>query len=267
MSCGLVEFGTGGRPRAAVAGDEDGGWAATAGAAAPPWAVIAVGSLCSVTYCSFAGSKYENASTGRLCLFSLGETTISKLFVPLMPTSSSCLNLEEGGYLCQPRSSSSNGAFTLSKLPRPEIVVVTVIGSPTCTLFGLASVAMVKLPIAPEKLGGAFGGSGFTSSATGSLLIWMSRRSPNCANGSSRSNRSKGERERGAFRLRGTTTCAFALTGPISNLPARAAAIAVLNVTTSKGLPLIVSKFCDDCCNFCEVNPCPVMSGGSVSRG
>jgi len=34
--------------------------------------------------------------------------------------------------------------------------VVTVIGSPTCTLFGLASVAMVKLPIAPEKLGGAF---------------------------------------------------------------------------------------------------------------
>src|SRR6266481_2059171 len=224
MSCGLVEFGTGLRPRA-VAGDEDGGWAATAGAAAPPWTAIAIGSLCSVTYCSFAGSKYENASTGRLCLFSLGETTISKLFVPLIPTSSSCLNLEDGGYLCQPRSSSSNGAFTRSKLPRPEIVVVTVIGSPTCTLFGLASVAMVKLPIAPEKLGGAFGGSGFTSSATGSLLIWMSRRSPSCANGfekngsekgSSRSNRSKGERERGAFRLRGTTTCAFALTGPIS---------------------------------------------------
>ena len=238
--------------------------------------MIAIGSLCRVTYRSFAGSKYENASTGRFCLFSLGETTISKLFVPLIPTSSSCLNLEDGGYLCQPRSSSSNGAFTRSKLPRPEIVVVTVIGSPTCTLFGLASVAMVKLPIAPEKLGGAFGGNGFTSSATGSLLIWMSRRSPNPANGfekkgsekgSSRSNRSKGERERGAFRLRGTTTCAFALTGPISNFPARAAAIAVLNVTTSKGLPLIVSKFCDDCCNFCEVNPCPVMSGGSVSRG
>src|SRR5204863_4451884 len=276
MSCGLVELGTGGRPRAVVAGDEDDGWAATAGAAAPPWTVIAVGSLCSVTYCSFAGSKYENASTGRLCLFSLGEITISKLFVPLIPTSSSCLNLEDGGYLCQPRSSSSNGAFTRSKLPRPEIVVVTVIGSPTCTLFGLASVAIVKLPIAPEKLGGAFDGNGFTSSATGSLLIWMSRRSPNPANGfekkgsekgSSRSNRSKGERERGAFRLRGTTTCAFALTGPISNFPARAAAIAVLNVTTSKGLPLIVSKFCDDCCNFCEVNPCPVMSGGSVSRG
>src|SRR5512132_1956662 len=198
MSCGLVEFGTGGCPRA-VAGNEDGGWAATAGAAAPPWTVIAIGSLCSVTYCSFAGSKYENASTGRLCLFSLGESTIAKVFVPLMPTSSSCLNWEEGGYLCQPRSASSNGAFTRSKLPRPEIVVVTVIGSPTCTLFGLASVTMVKLPIAPEKLGGAFGGSDFTSSATGSLLIWMSRRSPNWANGfekkgsengSSRSNRS-----------------------------------------------------------------------------
>src|SRR5262245_1428913 len=276
MSCGLVESGVGARTVAPVAGDEAGCWAATAGGAAPPCTVIAVGSLCSVTYCSFAGSKYENASTGRLCLFSLGETTISNVFVPLIPTSSSCLNLEDGGYLCQPRSSSSNGALTRSKLPRPEIVVVTVIGSPTCTLFGLASVAMVKLPIAPEKLGGAFGGSGFTSSATGSLVIWMSRRSPNPANGfekkgsekgSSRSNRSNGERERGAFRLLGTTTCAFALTGPISNFPARAAAIAVLNVTTSKGLPLMVSRFCDDCCNFCEVNPCPVMSGGSVNLG
>src|SRR5262249_20792968 len=163
-----------------------------------------------------------------------------------------------------------------SKLPRPEMVVVTVIGSPTCTLYGFASVTMAKLPIAPEKLGGAFGGNGFTSSATGSLLIDMSRRSPNWANGfekngsekgSSKSNKSKGERERGALRLRGTTTWAFAFTGPISNFPARAAAIAVLNVTTSKGLPLIVSKFCDDCCNFCAVNPCPVMSGGSVSLG
>src|SRR5262245_8847865 len=179
MSCGLLEFRTGALPRAAAAGRR----AATAGAAAPPWTVIAVGSLCSVTYCSFAGSKYENASTGKVCLFSLGETTVSKVFVPLMPTSSSCLNLEDGGYLCQPRSSSSNGAFTRSKLPRPEIVVVTVIGSPTCTLLGLASVAMVKLPIAPEKLGGAFGGSGFTSSDTGSLVIWMSRRSPSSANG------------------------------------------------------------------------------------
>src|SRR6516165_8921007 len=276
MSCGLLEFRTGERARPAAPGDEDGGWAATADAAAPPCTVIAVDSLCNVTYCSFAGSKYENASTGRLCLFSLGETTISKVFVPLMPTSSSCLNLEDGGYLCQPRSSSSNGAFTRSKLPRPDIVVVTVIGSPTCTLFGLASVAMVKLPIAPEKLGGAFGGNGFTSSDTGSLVIDMSRRSPNWANGfekngsekgSSSSNKSNGERERGAFRLRGTTTCAFAFTGPISNFPARAAAIAVLNVTTSKGLPLIVSRFCDDCCNFCAVNPWPVMSGGSVSLG
>src|SRR5215831_16687626 len=144
MSCGLVESGVGARPVAPVAGDEAGCWAATAGGAAPPCTVIAVGSLCSVTYCSFAGSKYENASTGRLCLFSLGETTISNVFVPLIPTSSSCLNLEDGG-------------FTRSKLPRPEIADVTVIGSPTWTLFGLASVVMVKLPIAPEKLGGAFG--------------------------------------------------------------------------------------------------------------
>src|SRR6266487_6497550 len=274
MSCGFVVAGA-----AAVAGVGDPGRSATGAlglVAAPPCTELALGSLRSVTYCSFTGSKYEKAITGTFCFFSFGESTVSKVFVPLMPTSSSCLNLEDGGYLCQPRSSSSNGAFTRSKLPRPEIVVVTVIGSPTCTLFGLASVAMVKLPIAPEKLGGAFAGSAFTSSATGSLLIWMSRRSPNCANGfekkgsengSSRSNRSKGERERGAFRLRGTTTCAFALTGPISNLPARAAAIAVLNVTTSKGLPLMVSKFCDDCCNFCAVNPCPVMSGGSVNLG
>src|SRR3954454_12436980 len=208
MSCGWFAFGIGKRPFAAVVGSEGAGWAATFGATAPPWTVIGVASLCSVTYCSFAGSKYENARTGKLCLFSLGEITVSKVFVPLIPTSSSCLNLEDGGYLCQPRSSSNNGAFTRSKLPRPEIAVVTVIGSPTCTLFGLASVAMVKLPIAPEKLGGAFGGSGFTSSATASLLISMSRNSPpNCANGFEKngsengSSRSKGERERGAFRL------------------------------------------------------------------
>src|SRR6266436_8977148 len=115
MSCGLVEFGTGGCPRAAVAGDEDGGWAATAGAAAPPWTVIAIDSLRSVTYCSFAGSKYENASTGRACFFSFGESTVSKAFVPLIPTSSSCLNFEDGGYLCHPRSSSIAGALTRSK--------------------------------------------------------------------------------------------------------------------------------------------------------
>src|SRR5947209_14065013 len=131
-----------------------------------------------VTYCSFTGSKYENASSGNSCFFSLGERTISKVLVPLMPTSSSCLNLDEGGYLCQPCSSSTTGAFTRSKLPRPEIVVVTVIGSPTCTVRGFALVAIVKFPIAPEKLGGAFFGKGFTSSATGSLLISTSRRSP-----------------------------------------------------------------------------------------
>src|SRR5882762_8419416 len=178
MSWGFVAFGTGGRPRVAVTGDEEGGWTATFGATALPWTVIAVGSLCSVTYCSFAGSKYENASGGRLCFFSLGETTISKVFVPLMPTSSSCLNFEDGGYLCQPCSSSITGALTRSKLPRPEIAAVTVIGSPTCTLLGFASVVITKFPIAPEKLGGAFGGNGFTSSATGSLLISTSRRSP-----------------------------------------------------------------------------------------
>src|SRR5947199_447713 len=242
MSCGLVAFGTGERPFAAVVGAEGAGWAATFGATAPPWTVIGVASLCSVTYCSLAGSKYENASTGRLCFFSLGERTISNVFVPLMPTSSSCLNFEDGGYLCQPCSSSSNGALTRSKFPRPEIVDVTVIGSPTCTLFGFASVAIVKLPIAPEKLGGAFCGNGLTSKATGSLLISTSRRSPNwlngsekngSLNGSSRLNRSKGERECGVFGLRAVKTCAFALMGPISNFPACAAAIAVLNVTTS----------------------------------
>src|SRR6516164_2719365 len=100
-----------------------------------------------------------------------------------MPTSSSCLNLEDGGYLCHPRSSSTTGALTRSKLPRPETAVVTPIGSPTCTLVGLASVDIVKFPIAPEKLGGAFGGNGLTSSATGSLLISTSRRSPICAKG------------------------------------------------------------------------------------
>ena len=161
--------------------------------------------------------------------------------MPLIPTSSSFANLEDGGYLCQPRSSSITGAPTRSKLPRPEMVDVTVIGSPTCTLLGLASVVIVKFPIAPEKSGGAPGGNGLTSSGTGSLLISTSRRSPNwlnglakngSENGSSISNKSNGERPRGERRLRETSTCAFALTGPISNFPARAAAIAVLNVRT-----------------------------------
>ena len=177
-----------------------------------------------------------------LCFVSLGESTISKVFVPLIPTSSSCLNLEDGGYLCQPCSSSRAGALTRSKLPRPEIVDVTVIGSPTCTLFGFASVVIVKFPMAPEKFAGAFGGNGLTSKATGSLLISTSRRSPNwpkgsekngSENGSSRLNRSNGERERRVPGARGVNTCAFAFTGPRSNFPARAAAIAVLNVTTS----------------------------------
>src|SRR6266480_5487595 len=176
MSCGFVVAGA-----AAVAGAGDPGRSATGAlgvVAAPPCTVIAIGSLRSVTYCSFTGSKYENAITGTFCFFSFGESTVSKVFVPLMPTSSSCLNLEDGGYLCQPRSSSTTGALTRSKLPRPEIAVVTVIGSPTCRLLGLASVDIVKFPIAPEKLGGAFGGNGFTSNATGSLLISTSRRSP-----------------------------------------------------------------------------------------
>src|SRR5206468_11140316 len=138
----------------------------------------AIDSLRSVTYCSFAGSKYENASTGRACFFSFGESTVSKVFVPLIPTSSSCLNFEDGGYLCQPRSSSIAGALTRSKLPRPEIVLVTVIGSPTCTLLGFASVVIAKFLIPPEKLGGAFGGNGFTCSATGSPLISTSLRAP-----------------------------------------------------------------------------------------
>src|SRR6266550_2466423 len=131
-----------------------------------------------------------------------------------------------------------------ASLPRPVILAVTVIGSPTCTLLGFASVAIVKLPIAPEKLGGAFCGNGFTSKATSSLVISTSRRSASCPNGlekngsengSSGLSKSNGERDRdrGELGLRGISTCAFALTGPISNFPARAAAIAVLNVTTS----------------------------------
>src|SRR5438128_4826129 len=143
--------------------------------------------------------------------FSLGERTISKVFVPLIPTSSSFLNLEDGGYLCQPRSSSTAGALTRSKLPRPEIVDVTVIGSPTCTLFGFASVVIVKFPIAPEKFDGAFCGNGLTSNATGSLLISTSRRSPNWLNGSqqngsmtvsSRLNKCRVDRERAVLGLR-----------------------------------------------------------------
>src|SRR5207237_2570939 len=171
---------------------------------------------------------------------SLGAITISKVFSPLIPTSSSCLNFEDGGYLCQPRSSSRAGPFIRSKFPRPLIVDVTVIGSPTCTVFGFASTAIVKLPTAPEKFAGAFGGSGFTLRVAISLRIGSSVRSPvapngslknGSENGSSKLNRSNGERGRfvrGALGRRGRTTIAFAETGPISNFPGRAAAIAVL---------------------------------------
>src|ERR1700730_3571182 len=138
------------------------------------------------------------------CFFSLGDRTISKVFVPLIPTSSSCLNLEEGGYLCQPRSSSSAGPLTLSKLPRPPIVDITVIGSPTCTFFGFAYTVMLKLPTAPENLAGPPGGNGLTSSGAASLTIGTSRRSPvrpkgsaknRSENGPSILTMSKGERE------------------------------------------------------------------------
>src|SRR5947208_2673254 len=109
------------------------------GVGAPPWTLIGIASLRSVKYFSLSGSKYENARGGRACFFSFGEITVSKVFAPLIPTSSSCLK------------------------------------------------------------------------------------------------RSKGERDRDRDvpGLRGSDTCAFAFTGPISNFPARAAAIAVLNVTTS----------------------------------
>ena len=55
-------------------------------------------------------------------------------------------------------------------------------GSPTETLLGFASVAIVKFPIAPKNWGEIFC-NGFTSSATGSLLISTSRRSPSWLNG------------------------------------------------------------------------------------
>src|SRR5689334_10712720 len=110
--------------------------------------------------------------------------TVSKVFSPLMPTSSSCLNFEDGGYLCQPRSSSRLGPVIRSKFPRPEIVAVTVIGSPTCTFLGFASTVIAKLPTAPEKFGGGFGGNGFTSSVTLSLLIEITLRWPMLPNGS-----------------------------------------------------------------------------------
>src|SRR5712691_12096068 len=179
---------------ATAAGGVAAGCDATAfgGVAAPPWTLIGIASLRSVTYFSFSGSKYENARSGRACFFSFGEITVSKVFAPLIPTSSSCLNLADGGYLCQPCSSSKAGALTRSKFPRPEIVDVTVIGSPACTFFGSASVVIVKFPTAPEKLGGAFAGSGFTSKVAGSLSTSISRRSANWPNGSAKNGSEKG---------------------------------------------------------------------------
>src|SRR3977135_2329239 len=88
--------------------------------------------------------------------------------------SSSGLKSDDGGYLCHPCSSSNAGAVTRSKFPRPVIVAVTVNGSPTCAVFGLASFERTKLPTAPPKSGGAPGGRDFTSSITGSLLIFTS---------------------------------------------------------------------------------------------
>src|SRR5947207_13756270 len=87
-----------------------------------------------------------------------------------MPTSSSCLNSEDGGYLCHPLLSSKDGAVTRSKFPRPVIVAVTVNGSPTCAAFGFASASSVKLPTAPPNSGGAPGGNALTPSGTAWLL-------------------------------------------------------------------------------------------------
>src|ERR1700730_8565096 len=78
----------------------DGTAAATAGVAAgaaPPSMVNGIGSLWSVTYFSLTGSKNEKTSGGNLSFRSLALTTISKLFVPLMPTSSSWVNFSDGG--------------------------------------------------------------------------------------------------------------------------------------------------------------------------
>src|SRR5437763_17043823 len=101
---------------------------------------------------------------------------------------------------------------------------------------------MVKVPIAPEKPDGAFGGKGLAFSVTDSLLTCTSARSPilpkgsaknGSENGSSKLKRSNGERGRvvrGELGRRGSTTMALACTGPISNFPAWAGEIAVLKV-------------------------------------
>src|ERR1700730_7509259 len=159
-----------------------------------------------------------------LDFFSLGEITISKVLPPLIPTSSSCLNFADGGYLCQPRSSSRDGAPMRSKLPRPEIVDVTVIGSPTCRFFGFASTVMAKWPTAPEKLAGELAGSGFISSATGSLFSKSFVGSPeNTPNGSRMPKTSNGERLRDLLEggaLRRTSAMSAVSKGGNSILPA-----------------------------------------------
>src|SRR5437867_12729441 len=86
-----------------VAGAAAPGWAVTmlGVGAAPPSTRIGIASLFKVTYCSFCGSKNEKTKDEIACFFSFGERTVSNIFSPLIPTLSSCLNLEEGGYLCQ----------------------------------------------------------------------------------------------------------------------------------------------------------------------
>src|SRR6266436_6642844 len=164
-----------------------------------------------------------------LDFFSLGEITISKVLAPLIPTSSSCLNFADGGYLCQPRSSSRDGAPMRSKLPRPEIVDVTAIGSPTCTFFGFASTVMAKWPTAPEKLAGELAGSGFISSVTGSLFsksfVGSPENTPNGSlrNGSRMPKTSNGERLRDLLEggaLRRTSAMTAVSKGGNSILPA-----------------------------------------------
>ena len=154
--------------------------------------------------------------------FSLGETTNSNVFVPLIPTSSSCLKFDDGGYLCQPRSSLSSGASIRSKFPRPEIAALIVIGSPIWTRFGFASAVIEKLPTAPEKVGGAPAGNAFTSNETGSLLTSISCCSISPPNGSAKKGSENGSSEKGSngFRRvpelrRGTRIFAFCSTGPI----------------------------------------------------
>src|SRR5438067_6098148 len=67
------------------------------GCCGAPSTVTAVRPPESVTYFSVIGSKYDHWSAGSLSFFSLGITAISKVFVPLIPTSSSAWNFADGG--------------------------------------------------------------------------------------------------------------------------------------------------------------------------